>query len=108
MGSHLLASVIRSVIEQPVRVASPVRPLLGQQLSQAREEHQHDVAVRVELRQAQVYVALGVDGSNHVDAVAQALHRHSVPLAPLSPFLVTEVKVGQPRFIYVQYAGPPL
>ena len=46
---NVSAAVIRRVVEQPVRVFSPVGPLLAQQLSQAREKHQHDVAVCVEL-----------------------------------------------------------
>ena len=47
--SNVPAAVVRRVVEQPVRVFSPVRSLLAQQLSQAREKHQHDVAVCVEL-----------------------------------------------------------
>ena len=47
--ANVSAAVVRRVVEQPVRVFSPVGPLLAQQLSQAREKHQHDVAVCVEL-----------------------------------------------------------
>ena len=72
------------------------------------EEHQHDVAVCVELRQAQVQLALRVEGSNHIHAMAQRLVADGVLLSPEPPLLAAEVEVGQPRLVDVQYAGPPL
>ena len=68
------------------------------------EEHQHDVAVCVELRQAQVQLALRVEGSNHVHAVAQRLVADGVLLSPEPPLLAAEVEVGQPRLVDVDDA----
>ena len=89
--AHLPAAVVRRVVEQPVRVLPPVAALLGEQLGQAREEHQHDIAIGVELRQAEVQLALCVDGGDHIDAVAQRLIGDGVLLAPLPPLLVAKV-----------------
>ena len=102
--AHLLAAVVRRVVKQPVGVVPPVATLRGEQLGEAREEHQHDVAVGVELREAEVQLALRVNRSNHVDSVAQLLVRHGVRLAPLPPLLVAEVEVRQPRLVDVDDA----
>ena len=70
MLAHHLAAVVRRVVEQPVSVFPPVTALLSQQHGQSRHEHQHDVTVRIELRQAQVELAFGIDSSDHVNTVA--------------------------------------
>ena len=101
---NVSAAVIRRVVEQPVRVVPPVGPLLAEQLGQAREKHQHDVAVRVELRQAQVQLAVGVERSNHVHTVAQRLVADRVLFASQPPLLVAKVEVGQPRLVNVDDA----
>ena len=93
MLANVSATVVRRVVEQPVRVFSPVRSLLAQQLSQAREKHQHDVAVCVELCEAQVQLAFRVKGGNHVHAVAQGFVADCVLFSSKPPLLVAKVKV---------------
>ena len=70
---HLLALVVGCVVEQPVGVVPPVALLVGENGGQPGEKHEHHVAVGVELREAEVEMAIGVNGCDHVDAMAEAL-----------------------------------
>ena len=102
--ADLLAAVVRCVVQEPVGVVAPIWRLLGEDQSQAREEHQHDIAVGVELRQAQVQLALGVQGGDHVDAMAERFVADGVALTSLPPLHATEVEVRQPRLVNVDDA----
>ena len=100
--------MVGSVVEEPVGVLSPLGGLLGEEQRQPRQEHEHDVVVGVELRQAQVELPVGVEGSDHAHAVTERLVADGVLLAPLPPLLVAEVEVWQPGLVYVDDASSTL
>ena len=100
----LLGAVVGSVVQQQNSVGTPVRILRGENLSEAGEEHQHDVRVRVDLCQRDVEVPLRVHGGDHVDPVAELLRRDGVVAAPLAPLLAAEVQRGEPRLVDVDHA----
>ena len=93
--------MVGCVVKQPVGVLPPVLVFLRKYVGKARHEHEHDVAVRVELREAQVQASICIDRGYHVHPVAQRLRGHRVALSPLPPLLVAKVKVRQPRLVNV-------
>ena len=88
------AAVVGGVVQEEVGVLPPVGVLLGEDLSEAREEHQHDVRIGVELRQAEVEPPIGVHGRDHVDLRAEVLVGDGVVVAGHPPLLAAEVEVG--------------
>ena len=98
------ATVVGGVVQEEVGILPPVGVLLGEDLSQAREEHQHDVCIGVELRQAEVEAAISVNGSDHVDFRTEVLVGDRVVVAGQPPLLAAEVEVGEPGLVDVDDA----
>ena len=98
------ATVVGGVVQEEVGVLPPVGVLLGEHLGQSREEHQHDVRISVELRQAEVEAAISVNGSDHVDFRTEVLVGDRVVVAGHPPLLAAEVEVGEPGLVDVDDA----
>ena len=96
MLPHLLAAVVRSVVQEPVGVLPPVLIFAGQSSAQVRHKHEHDIRVSVALRETHVKVAFGVDCCNHVHTMSELPVGECITLASLSPLFAAEVKTGEP------------
>ena len=69
MPPDLFLLMVGRVVEEPDGVSSPVRILLRQQNGQPGAEHQHHLAVGVELREGDVELSRIIDRRDHVHSV---------------------------------------
>ena len=86
--------MVGGVVQEEVGIFTPIGILMGEDLSQAREEHQHDVCIGVELRQAEIEPPISVNGRDHVNLRTEILVRDGVVVTGQPPLLAAKIEVG--------------